>query len=53
MASVLVKVFKRLFLLNRRIEVVHTCTDVRYTQTHMNDLEVLTDLEKKYVKVYG
>ena len=53
MASALVKVFKRLFLLNRRMELVHTCIDVRYTQTRTSDLEVLTDLEKKYVKVFG
>ena len=51
----LVKVFKRLYLLNLWMEVVHTCPDVSYwfevlcctIPTHMSDLEVkVTDLEK-------
>ena len=45
---VLVKVFKRLYLLGFLIEVIHTCPNVRYwsevlcstIRTNMNDLEV-------------
>ena len=62
----LVKVFKRLYLLNFWMEVVQTCPDVRYlsevlccaTLTHTSDLEVkVLDLEKKkkkkkHVKVF-
>ena len=61
-ASALVKVFKRLYLLNIKMEVVHTCPDVRYLSevlcytipTRMSALEVkVTDLEKKFlVKVF-
>ena len=52
----LVKVFKRLCLLNLWMEVVHTCPDVGYWSevlcciitTHMSDHGVkVTDLEKK------
>ena len=54
-----VKGFKRLYLLNLWMEVFHTWPDVRFwsevlSPTHMNDPEVkVTDLEKKYAKIFG
>ena len=48
LALALVIVFKRLYLLNLWMEVIHTCPDVRYwsevlcctISTHISDLEV-------------
>ena len=61
LASELVKVFKRLYLLNLWMEVIHICPDVTYwlgvlcftILTNPSDLEVkVMDLETIYVKSF-
>ena len=59
--SVLVKLFKIVYLLNLKMEVLYTCPDVRYWSevlcctiwAHMSDLEVkVLDFKKNYIKVF-
>ena len=56
----LVKVFKRLYLLNLWMQVVHTCPDVRYCSkvlcctipSYMSDLEIKVRLRKKIMLTF-